>query len=231
MKSFVTSWLLVAIVSLSSTNVLANLIEYNLAGAAGNQATTAPSLVASNLTGLNLTRSPGLTPSAGSNSMSSSNWSVGQFYSFGFTVAPTYQANLGLLEIGTSASNTGPRSFGVYTSVDNFTTPIATINHGDGAVNFGFVNSSINLSSLSALTGTVEFRLRVDSNVRVNSSSTISSAGTARITNFFAPPGPGLPNADTGSFRVTGTVSVVPEPSTLSLLVVALAVVPRLRRR
>lgn len=195
--------------------VNAEIIRYNLAGSPGTQTENVANFVAQNATGLDLTRSTGLSGTAGQNSMNSNNWSVGQFYSFGFTVESGYFADLTSLEIGTSASNTGPRFFELYSSVDNFTNSLAQIAHGDGTTNFSFVNSSIDLSSLTGLTGLVEFRLRVDEDLRANvtgtNPSTIANTGTARITNYFS-------GGDTGGFRINGTISAVPEPTSLALL-------------
>lgn len=232
MKTFFANLLMLSLLLFWSHSAAANLIEYNLAGAPGNQLATPPSFVAPNLNGLSLTRSPGLGLTSSSlNSMNSNNWSVGQFYSFGFTVAPTYQVNLSQLQIGTRASDSGPRFLGVYTSVDNFTTPIATIVHGNGSANFGFVNSLINLSSFTGLTGTVEIRLRLDTNLRVNASSAIAATGTVRVTNYFVPVGDPPTNPDTGGFRILGSVSSVPEPASLLLFGLATVSMVFLRRR
>jgi len=212
MKRFLAFVVLAFFVSSSSTGTAA-LVSYNLAGQPGTQVSNAPAFVAANLIGSDLTRS-GAVAAAGVNSMNSNNWSVGDYYSFGFTVNPNYFADLTTLEIGTSASNTGPRFFELYSSVDGFGTSLATIAHGNGSSNFGFVNSVVDLSTLTGLTGNVEFRLVVDQDLRVNADNTIATTGTARITNYFS-------SGDTGGFRINGTVTAVPEPSSMALLSVA----------
>lgn len=192
------------------------IVSYNLAGQPGNQPFNVPAVVASNTTGLNLTRSAGLTAAAAGNSISSSAWNVvGRYYSFGFTVSTGFQVDLTNLQVGSRSSNTGPKYLVLYSSVDNFTTPLATITHIPAPADppgspIPFINSDINLSSLTGLTGTVEFRLRVDeSKQMVNESLAIASTGTCRLTNFFAPSGDPPANTDTGGFRINGTVSPV----------------------
>lgn len=193
---FLTLVLAAAAVSSASAQ---ELVRYNFQGATGDQASTAASFEDPCVTALPVTRSANLTPSAGGNSISSSNWAVGQYYSFGFTVNPGFVANLTSLEIGSRSSSTGPRFFVLYSSLDNFTSPLATVEH----VGTTFSNTIVNLSSLTGLTGTIEFRYRVDQNLRASGTGEpIASTGTARITNYFIP---GTPNTDSGGFRINGT--------------------------
>lgn len=181
------------------------LVSYNLQGAPGTQVSSAATFQDPCVTALPVTRSANITPSAGANSISSSNWSVGEYYSFGFTVNAGFQANLSSLEIGSRSSSSGPRFFVVYSSVDNFTTALATVEH----VGTTFSNTIVDLSSLTGLTGTVEFRYRVDVNERASGTGeTIATTGTARITNYFIPTDP-PPNVDSGGFRIKGTCSPI----------------------
>jgi hypothetical protein len=184
------------------------IVRYNLFGQPGTQLSNAPEFTASNITGdILLQRSPGgIVPSTGVNSMASNTWAVGQYYSFGFTVNAGYQVDLTNLQIGTRSSSTGPKFLVLYSSVDGFTTPLATITHPSVVA---FVNSDINLSSLTGLTGSVEFRLRVDENKKALDETPIAATGTNRVTNFFAPSGDPPANTDTGGFRINGTVSPV----------------------
>ncbi|MBX3421075.1 MAG: hypothetical protein KF752_05910 [Pirellulaceae bacterium] len=193
------------------------LVRYNLFGQPGTQVSNSPEYVDSNATGLDLTRSAGLQfTTSGVNSMNSSNWSVGQYYSFGFSVNSGYEANLTNLQIGTRSSASGPKYLVLYCSNDNFTSPIATITHPP-VVNF--VNSDIDLSGLTGLTGQVEFRLRVDEDKRAADETPMSSGGTNRVTNFFAPSGDPPANVDTGGFRING--EIVPASSCNAQVVAA----------
>jgi hypothetical protein len=179
------------------------LVRYNLFGQPGTQVSNSPEYVDPCVNGLDLTRSAGLlNTTSGNNSMNSSNWTVGAYYSFGFTVNPGFSANLTNLQIGTRSSSSGPKFLVLYSSVDNFTTPIATITHPSV---LAFVNSDIDLSSLSNVTGTVEFRLRVDEDKRASDEIPIAPTGTNRVTNFFAPVGDPPVNTDSGGFRINGT--------------------------
>jgi len=207
-KLALTGWLaVVAMPLMVATSQADVIVEYNLAGQPGDQAFNSPSTLGPNVSGINLTRSAGLSPSAAANSMSSSTWAVGQYYSFGFNVDAGYFANLESLEIGTRASNTGPKFLDLYYSGDSFANSLASIEH------FGtdFANSTIDLTGLTGLTGSVEFRLVMPNTTSANG-GTVGNAGTMRITNLFDVDG------DTGGFRVNGSISAIPEPASAALL-------------
>jgi hypothetical protein len=184
------------------------IVAYNLAGQLGSQAFNDPSVAAANVTGLRLTRSAGLTASAAGNSISSSAWDSGDYYSFGFNVGVGNLVDLENLEIGTRASNTGPGTASLYYSGDSFSTSLYTFTMLNS-----FKNEVVDLSSLDGLTGNVEFRIRFDGGAAVNG-GTVQPTGTFRLTNYFNP-------TDSGGLRLTGAVSAVPEPASMLLLGVA----------
>jgi len=182
--------------------------SWNLAGQPGNQVSTAGDGVA-NVTALAVARGSGLTTgSATANCITSAGWADAatsqgtKYFTFGFAVAPGYVANLSQLLIGTRASNTGPRDMALRYSVDGFTANLATWTE-----TASFVNTAVDLSALTGLSGTVEFRIVALSNTSANG-GTIAAGGTYRITNYFA-------GGDTGSFRLTG--SVEPEEGTTTI--------------
>ncbi len=181
---------------------------YNLAGAPGDQAFNPASIQAANVTGQNLTRGPGLVGVVTANSMNASGWNVNEYFSFGFTVDSGYFVELENLQIGTRSSGTGPGSMGLFSSLDNFGTAITTISQSPGA---NFVNSSIDLSSLGQLTGTIQFRLAM-LNTTSASGGTVGTGGTFRVTNYF------VAAVDQGSLRFNGSVSAVPEPTAVGLM-------------
>lgn len=183
------------------------VVEYDLSGEPGDQESTAATNSAANVTGLSVTRSAGLNPTGAANSISANGWAVGEYFSFGFEVAEGFFADLSSLEIGTRASNTGPGFTELYYSGDGFTNSLAQIAQSGTA----FANNPIDISSLTGLTGSVEFRLTMDDTVSANG-GTVAGSGTYRITNYFGEEG------NTGGFRVNGTVSAVPEPGTTAAI-------------
>lgn len=177
----------------------------------GDQAFTAASSSALNVSGLDLTRGPGLNPSPGNNSISSNGWDgldPGDYFTFGFEVDAGWSVDLDELWIGTRSSNTGPGELGLFYSGDNFSTNLFTFNQSGTDFN----NSIIDLSSLTGLTGEVEFRILATSDIRANGDPGISPSGTFRITEHF----------DDGNFtNVQFTGTVVPTPGAIALLGVA----------
>jgi hypothetical protein len=154
---------------------------WNQYGQPGTQTST-PGTGSANITAIDMTRSSGLTGSSASNGFGSTGWNnAGQYYQFGFTVAPGYQANLSQLLIATRSSAYGPGTMGLYGSTDNFATQtlLATFTQGNAT----YLDSTVDLSSLSSITGTYLFRLE---EIRTNSAngSTTTSAGTFRVSDY-----------------------------------------------
>lgn len=209
----------VCIAAPAAANLL-KLVNYNLTGAAGNEALWG-GLGGTDVSPLDLVRGSGVTPSAAANSFAATGWTgeATDYFSFGFIVDDGFIADLASLSIGTRSSGTGPGTIGVYYSGDNFTTALGTITQGSGTN----VNTVIDLSSLTNLAGIVEFRLMA---IGTNSAGggTTASGGSFRVTNYFEN------SVNQNGFYVLGSVSAIPAPGAIALLGVAGVIGTRRRR-
>ena len=216
MKSMIALAAVAGLATVASAEVITS---YTTFGQPGNQVFTAPNVQADNVTGMNLTRGPGLTATGANNSFSASGWSTDQsqdYFSFGFTVADGYAVNLESLFIGTRSSNTGPGLLGLFVSTDGFSSNLFTfVQLPDNT----FSNSAIDLSALQGLTGEVEFRIAVLENTSANG-GTIASSGTFRVGDYF--------DGSYSEMRFEGTV--VPTPGAIAMLGLGGLVATRRRR-
>ena len=102
------------------------LVTFDFTGAAGNQASTAAKSTATGVTAGAITRSAGLTATAGSGSINSSGWPTAttidttKYYTFTITPDPTCVLDLTSMSIDTKSSGTGPASSAAATSNDAF---------------------------------------------------------------------------------------------------------------
>ncbi len=75
-----------------------------------------------------MTRGAGLLAAdVGTDSFNSESWDgtdANDYLSFGFTIAPGYSVKLASILFGTRSSNTGPGTLGLYSSIDNFGSPL-----------------------------------------------------------------------------------------------------------
>lgn len=157
---------LISLTGFSSVAQSAFLTTYNFAGAAGNQASQAPDVVASGLSGLNMVRGSGITATSAGNSFSASGWNsssldLNDYFSFGFSTNSGFTASLDSLAYSERRSGTGPTSAVIRYSFDNFAT-FGSVASYTLAANTVTQRQTFNLSGITALqnfTGTVEFRL------------------------------------------------------------------------
>jgi hypothetical protein len=130
-----------------------------------------------------MARGDGINPTTAGNSISGNNWhdrAADDYFTFGFTVDAGFSVDLNELWISTRSSGTGPGFLALRSSLDGFTSDLATFVQ----TGTSFTNSIVDLSGLTDLTGTVEFRVYADGNVSANGGTT-AATGTLRISEFF----------------------------------------------
>lgn len=222
MTRSIFGWFCVAVLFGAASGRADIIVQYDLDGEPGDQEFSAPATENAGISGLNMARGPGISPSSAGDSFSSNGWddiASDEFMSFGFSVDPLSLASLENLQITTRSSNTGPGNLGLFHSGDGFTTSLHTFTQSGS----DFLDSTVDLSSLSNLTGTQEFRIYALNDTSANG-GTISAAGTFRIANFDEGGG-------AGGVTFNGTVSAVPEPSSFSVFGLAVLGGLTLRRR
>ena len=210
-----------AVAAMSTVATAEVITSYALFGAPGDQAFQSANVVAANVTGMDLVRGPGLAGNVGSNSFNSAGWSTDRsqdYISFGFTVADGYEVDLSSMWAGTRSSNTGPGQLGVFYSGDGFSTAIATFSQSGTA----YTNSVFDMSALTDLTGTVEFRIGLINDASAGGGS-VSGTGTFRIGDHYD-------GANYSEFRFEGTVRAVPAPGAFALMGLGGLVAVRRRR-
>ncbi|MFV8818798.1 hypothetical protein [Haliea sp. E17] len=189
----------------SGVSQAATIATWDMTGQPGDQTVMVASNLASGLQAATLSRGAGLNATTGTDSFSSSGWSGSEaddYLSLSLSVAEGYLLNLDWLAIGTRASNTGPGSIGVFSSLDGFSSPLQGIAQNGGEV----VASLVDLSGLGTLTGNLELRLYELGNTQADGSGDTSAAGTFRVVN------------STGGFtRFEGELQLTPVPLPASL--------------
>jgi hypothetical protein len=208
-------------VSLSTPASAEVVVDWDLTGMAGTETTWAANSAAAGVTGNALTEGATLTANTGSNSMNAKGWNgeATDYFSFGFTVANGYSVDLDSLVIGSKSSNFGPGSMGLYYSGDNFASALYTFTESGTVAS----NDIVNLSGLTHLSGTVEFRIAQIGTTAANGGMT-TSAGTFRITDYYD-------GADTTNLQLNGTVAAVPEADIYAMMLAGLGLVAFMGRR
>lgn len=197
-------------------------VNWDFSGSPGNQVATPGNALVAGIAARDFARGAGINPASANNSINSNGWNAGddRYFTFGFNVSADKLVDLATLQIGSTSSNTGPRDLALVYSGDGFTARIAEWQHTGS-----FVNQIIDLSALQNLSGDVEFRIIITSDVSVNGGTT-SSGGTSRVTNFF--PG-ALPVTFTGIVKDANGV-IIPRievnPSELNFGAISLAGTP-----
>ena len=224
-KLFVSTMLVAGSLAALPAQALSTLAYWDTLGQPGNQVTS-PGAGSANVTASSIARGPGLTASAAANSFAASGWNAGEYFSLGFTVGSGYQVSLASLYIGTRSSNTGPGTMGLYYSGNGYSTALATFNQAPGS---NFVNTIVDLSALTNLVGTVEFRIGMVAGAAANGGA-VQSAGTFRVGGYF----------ENGVFerdlQFTGTTeeiggAVVPLPAAAWLMLAGLGAIATTARR
>jgi len=216
MRKFAAAAILAAVAGTASADVITSYVNF---GQTGDQASSPVGTVAANVSALPLTRGAGLNANAGGNSLNSSGFDTldaSDYVTFGFTVDAGYSVNLDTLYFGSRSSNSGPGFLSVYSSLDGFAAPLFSF----AQVGTAFTNSAADLSSLTGLTGSVEFRIYADNGVSANG-GTVGSSGTFRVGDY-------NDGSNFSEFRFEGTV--VPAPASAALLGLGGLVAIRRRR-
>lgn len=216
MKNAIAIAIAAGLTTAASAEVITSWVNF---GQSGDQAASPVGTTAANVTGIELTRGPGLNPSGAGNSFSSSGWSVDQsedYITFGFTVDAGFSVDLETFWVGARSSNTGPGFLGLFYSGDGFTDALFTFAQ-DGT---NFNNAIVDLSALTGLTGTVEFRIAALNDISANG-GTLSSGGTFRVGDHFL-------DGNFSEMRFEGTV--VPAPGAFALIGLGGLVAGRRRR-
>lgn len=189
----------------------AAIVVYDFSGSSGSQAQSPASVFDAHVVALDVTRGSGLSAPSGANSFNSASWhdlSASDYVSFGFSVAPGYQAELSSLSFTSRSSASGPGALAVRSSIDGFASNLLSWNQtgsGETAV-------LVDLSGLGQVSGLAEFRVVSLSNVSAGGGS-VGSSGTWRIGTM----------TDVGTsnlLTVDGQVlafSAVPEPASWAL--------------
>jgi hypothetical protein len=149
------------------------LAAWSFTGAAGSQASTAPSSTAPGVTADPIARAATLTAVSGSGSINASNWAIAaqrdatRFFTFSVSPPAGCTLRVDSISIDTTSSGTGPASAVIATSADNFaqTTTLTT-----------------NMASSPALAVTATGPLEI----RVYGFGATAVAGTMRIRTALA---------------------------------------------
>lgn len=220
--------LLSAVLGLTTALAMATpfTIVWNTGGISGVADPVVPTITGTSaISGISLTRGPDISTSSLNNAFSSSGWDSnegGEYFEFGFVVAPGFSVDLSESFLGLRSSNTGPGTVGLFVSTDSFANEVAdyTLPGGTGAA--AWLNQVDNLSSLTNLTGTVTFRILKLNNTAANGNP-IASTGTFAF---------GQVNRGSGLEPSGFSGTVIPEPSTVALLGIASVILyGKLRRR
>jgi hypothetical protein len=213
--------LTVLAILIATASYATTIASWDMLGEPGDQPFTA-GVSSPNVTANDMVRGSGLIPNAGSNSLNSRGWasiSADDYVEFGFDVGSGFFVSLDDLIIATRSSNTGPGTVGIFTSLDGFTIPIATLIQ-PGEV---FVDSVIDLSALGPVMGSFSVRLLEIGNTQADGVGNTADGGTFRVVDF-------LGSAGFVDTQFTGTLQV-PAPPTLSLLAAGFIAAVFWRRR
>jgi uncharacterized protein (TIGR03382 family) len=201
-----------------ATSANASLVAgWNLALCPDGAQTYAATAAAGGVTGMTMTRGAGLyavNATVGCFNGAGWNQEATDYLSFGFTVANGSSVNLSSLQIGTRSEGGAPGTLALRSSVDGFGSNLfifdqASTTSNEWGPGAGFIFSVIDLSAMTNLTGTVEFRIYQVGNTAANG-GTPQTNRHFRLTNYF------LGGVDQGDMSFSGTV--IPAPGALALL-------------
>ena len=199
-----------------ATSANASLVAgWNLALCPDGAQTYAATAAAGGVTGMTMTRGAGLyavNATVGCFNGAGWNQEATDYLSFGFTVASGSSVNLSSLQIGTRSEGGAPGTLALRSSVDGFGSNLfifdqASTTSNEWGPGAGFIFSVIDLSAMTNLTGTVEFRIYQVGNTAANG-GTPQTNRHFRLTNYYG--------VNPGDMSFSGTV--IPAPGALALL-------------
>jgi len=199
-----------------ATSANASLVAgWNLALCPDGAQTYAATAAAGGVTGMTMTRGAGLyavNATVGCFNGAGWNQEATDYLSFGFTVANGSSVNLSSLQIGTRSEGGAPGTLALRSSVDGFGSNLfifdqASTTSNEWGPGAGFIFSVIDLSAMTNLTGTVEFRIYQVGNTAANG-GTPQTNRHFRLTNYYG--------VNPGDMSFSGTV--IPAPGALALL-------------
>ena len=193
MHRFVVA-IVLACISFGTSSAQETIAAWDLFRQSGDQEFTPASESSLGVTGIDMVRGGGLNPTAGNNSFNSNGWALNgpdtdtevnedAFVEIGFDTDIDIAVDLAELVIGSRSSGSGPSEIGIFTSLDDFTEPFATIEQFGSS----FANTTIDISDLGIVTG--EFRMRFmnvggDTTADRDRIGDMDEQSTWRITDF-----------------------------------------------
>lgn len=219
-SAFLATIVFVPFCSLSQAGTI---VAWDTFGLAGTEASVAATSTATNISGLDLTRGAGLTPSAAANNFSSSGWNdlaADDYVQLGFNVTAGSPWLVESIRMGTRSSATGPGFVNVTASIDGgafFTIETLT------QPNAQYINPIVAINQVVNSSLVIRF---VAANNTAANGGTIGSAGTWRIGDYRNP---------SGQFEdIIIAGAAVPEPASVlmgGMALVTVAGIVALRRR
>ncbi len=176
------------------------LVSYDFSGQPGNQTTTSTSVVASGLSADPLSRGAGLGSVAFADSMSGTGWDVGDFtpsdndyFEFSITPDSGYEMDVTSIDLSILRSSSGAKNYAIFTSLDNYASAATNtyLDIGTGTQNLSF--TFLTPSNFEGLASGLTLRLY---------GWNATTGGAAYLQS---------------TFTASGSVNVVPEPSTYAL--------------
>jgi hypothetical protein len=164
--------------SINATTEPNALIRYSFTGAAGNELTFVADAQPTNATASVMSRGAGNSGSNNLNKFSASGFStttidLTDYFSFSVSPSVNYKTSLTKIELDLFRSGTGPQTWALRSSLDNFAADLTTIDLS--GVNSKTDNEIVLSSDFSDLTTAVEFR--------IYGFAATGAAGTGQIDN------------------------------------------------
>jgi hypothetical protein len=217
--------LLTAALGLSLSNYSQIILGYDADGLSGTTASLAASTENSNLSSTAIIRTD-VNGTSRTDAFSSSGWNTSDtfasstdYISFTFQANSGYELSFDSIEYKMQSSSTAPNTgrWGYKIGTGSLTLqPTFTITDSTGGGDGSWTGLNV-----SGVTDVVEFRYWQFGSLQVDGDGAASSAGTSYIRNLSG-----------DDVEITGTVTLIPEPSTLALFgLAALAAFGILRQR